>query len=69
MARQIKSVEDLLMEHGGCAEIGKKLDISPWNVIKWKERGIPQKFWDQITKHYNVTIGELYSISKKAKKA
>lgn len=68
MTRQIKSVEDLLMEGGGCAEIGRQLNISPWSIIKWKERGVPQKFWDALMKHYDITPAELFSITKKAKK-
>lgn len=56
------------MAAGGYHELGKKLGATIWAISKWKERGIPQEYWEQIEKHYGVSLAELYHITKKTKK-
>lgn len=67
--RKINSVEDFLMDAGGYMEIAKKLNVSYPAITKWKERGIPQEHWRAIIKIWNLTPGELYHITQKAKDA
>lgn len=63
MARKIiKTVEDLIDEAGGYIPLSKIVDAPIWNVAKWKQQGIPRKFWDVLVSNLNISIAELHKI-------
>lgn len=58
-------IETLLKENG--ALIASKLSLHQTAVDRWKDQGVPWKYWDALIKHFNLTLEELHTYNKKVR--
>lgn len=62
----IKYVQDIYnLAKGGVIELAYKLECNPRTVERWREFGIPDRFWEPLHKLYGVTPFELFKLNAK----
>lgn len=61
----INNIEDLYKLAGSPAGLAHVLGVHQFTVERWRELGVPIKYWDFLIKKYNLTPAELYSITEK----
>lgn len=49
------------------ALIASKLELHQTSVDRWKDQGVPWKYWDALIKHFNLTLEELHTYNKKVR--
>lgn len=61
----IKHMEDVYEIGGGVMRIAADLEVHSRTVERWREFGIPDKFWDKLHKLYGITPFELFRLNAK----
>ncbi len=70
-ARKFESVEDLIEAGGTITSLARRLsevtneEVSIWAISKWKERGVPQKYWSGLYLVLGISEAELHYITMK----
>lgn len=66
MQKEIKYVQDIYdLAPGGIVEIAYKMSCHPITVERWRQFGVPDKYWDLLHKHYGITPFELFRLNSK----
>ena len=61
----IKHMQDLYELGGGVMRVAADLKVHSRTVERWREHGIPDKFWEPLHKLYGVTPFELFRLNAK----
>lgn len=69
MSKQIRYLQDIFELAGGSTKLAARLNVHTYTVENWRRTGIPQKYWEAICKHYDVSPGELFQVYKSCRKA
>lgn len=67
MSTKIKSIKGLFELAGGSVHIAALLNLNQYTVDRWQRTGIPQKYWDTLTKKYGQTAETFHNLTKKAR--
>ncbi len=65
----INNLQDIFDAAGDSTKLAYALGLQTYNVEYWKRAGINQKYWDKLFELYGITPAELYSVSKRCRKA
>jgi len=66
MKTNIKYVQDIYdLAKGGVVEIAFRMGCHPITVERWREFGVPDKYWDPLEKWYGITPFEIFRLNAK----
>ena len=63
--RYIKHVQDLYDHCGGVMRIAADLKVHSRTIERWNKHGIPDSYWNLLSKLYGVTPLELFKLNGK----
>lgn len=63
----IRDLEALFETAGGAINIAVKLKLHQLTVERWRRHGIPQKWWTQLIKAYELSPELLHSINQRVR--
>lgn len=64
----MKTVGEFIEHIGGSLKLAVKFNVNQYTVDRWRNTGIPQKYWDALSKSYKISFGELYTMSRNSRR-
>jgi hypothetical protein len=55
---------DIIERCGGEIDLSYKLRATQFAIAQWKTRGIPERYWGQITKLAKCTVEDLHKLNE-----
>lgn len=63
------SIPDIVEKAGGLIKLGAELNITNNAIRSWYERGIPRRYWEQLSLKTGISAETIKKISLKQKTA
>ena len=64
----MKNINELFIRAGGDIKVAVALDLHHLTVQRWRKHGIPLKYWEKLSKLYEITPAEIYAVNHKIAK-
>lgn len=63
----METVGDIIKAAGGAAKIGRATGLDRTTPLKWKESGIPERHWPEVTKLSGASAEQIYAANRRAR--
>ena len=65
----IQTYDDLIARAGTEEKLAIFFKMHTFSIQRWARNGIPNKYWEELIRKYEVTPAELYTVNQNIRKA
>jgi hypothetical protein len=65
----MKNINEFFIKAGGDIKVAVALGLHHLTVQRWRKHGIPLKYWEKLSRLYDITPAEIYTVNQKILKS